>query len=255
MGNRLCSVEDQGERQGVHAILVPIRDPKTHQPMPGVTIQDMGLKMGCNGVDNGRLWFKGVKVPAKNFLSKHSTLTEDGQFTSTIEKLRDRFLVVADQLLSGRLCIASMMVGGMKVCLTTAMRYSSTRMAVGQDGKSSAPIISFQLQQQALFPLIATSFACFFGLNHVKKLYSNHQLAINDPHGEESRREVLRLCCVIKPLITWHAERVASICRERCGGQGYLAVNQFAQYIEFAHSGMTAEGDNVSRNVDVLLLL
>ena len=84
--------------------------------------------------------------------------------------------MVADQLLSGRLCIASMMIGGLKVCLATAMMYSTTRMAVGQDGKSSVPVISFQLQQQALFPLIATSFACFFGLNHVKRLYSNHQL-------------------------------------------------------------------------------
>ncbi len=28
--------------------------------MPGVRIEDMGHKMGCNGVDNGKLWFDGV---------------------------------------------------------------------------------------------------------------------------------------------------------------------------------------------------
>lgn len=27
------------------------------QPCPGVRIEDMGHKMGCNGVDNGKLWF------------------------------------------------------------------------------------------------------------------------------------------------------------------------------------------------------
>ena len=27
--------------------------------MPGVRIEDMGHKMGCNGVDNGKLWFDG----------------------------------------------------------------------------------------------------------------------------------------------------------------------------------------------------
>lgn len=28
--------------------------------MPGVRIEDMGHKMGCNGVDNGKLWFDGA---------------------------------------------------------------------------------------------------------------------------------------------------------------------------------------------------
>lgn len=54
--------------------------------------------------------------------------------------------------------------------------------------------------------------------------------------------EVVRLCCVIKPLVTWNAERVASVSRERCGGQGYLSCNRFGQAIGFSHAGMTAEG-------------
>ena len=28
--------------------------------VPGVRIEDMGHKMGCNGVDNGKLWFDGM---------------------------------------------------------------------------------------------------------------------------------------------------------------------------------------------------
>lgn len=42
----------------------------------------------------------------------------------------------------------------------------------------------------------------------------------------------------------WNLERVASICRERCGGQGYLSANKFGDYIATAHSALTAEGDN-----------
>jgi len=42
----------------------------------------------------------------------------------------------------------------------------------------------------------------------------------------------------------WNLERVASICRERCGGQGYLSVNKFGDYLAIAHAGLTAEGDN-----------
>ena len=26
----------------------------------GVRVEDMGHKMGCNGVDNGKLWFNGM---------------------------------------------------------------------------------------------------------------------------------------------------------------------------------------------------
>ena len=57
-------------------------------------------------------------------------------------------------------------------------------------------------------------------------------------------KDIVRLCCVIKPRVTWNFERVGTTCRERCGGQGYLSVNRFSGFIGLAHSGMTAEGDN-----------
>ena len=55
---------------------------------------------------------------------------------------------------------------------------------------------------------------------------------------------ILSLCCIDKVLAGSQLERVAAICRERCGGQGYLSVNKFGDYISQAHSTLTAEGDN-----------
>lgn len=52
------------------------------------------------------------------------------------------------------------------------------------------------------------------------------------------------LCCGIKPLCGWNCERAGSVCRERCGGQGYLSCNRFGDIIGFAHAAVTAEGDN-----------
>lgn len=43
---------------------------------------------------------------------------------------------------------------------------------------------------------------------------------------------------------SWHAEKCARICRERCGGGSYLAYNMIGAGLLGAHSGVTAEGDN-----------
>ena len=44
----------------------------------GVTIEDDGLKMGLNGVDNGQLHFDGVRVPRTAMLNRFADVAEDG---------------------------------------------------------------------------------------------------------------------------------------------------------------------------------
>ena len=68
----------RGKNEGVNSFIVPIRDAQL-KSCPGVTIEDMGFKMGLNGIDNGKLRFNQVRVPRTNMLNKLNDVTEDGK--------------------------------------------------------------------------------------------------------------------------------------------------------------------------------
>lgn len=64
--------DGDNKSHGVHAIIVPIRDRHNHLPLPGVTLGDCGKKAGLDGIDNGFLIFKDVRVPYDNLLDRFS---------------------------------------------------------------------------------------------------------------------------------------------------------------------------------------
>lgn len=88
-----------------------------------VPCSDMGHKIGLNGVDNAKLSFSNVRIPASQLLDRISAVTADGKFSSKVKGLRDRFLCQAEQLISGRLCIAAMMLALCKVGLAISVRF------------------------------------------------------------------------------------------------------------------------------------
>lgn len=134
-----------GKNEGVNAFIVRIRDEKM-RPCKGVMIEDMGVKIGLNGIDNGRLMFDHVRIPRTYMLNAFNDVNEQGKFISDIPKASARFFKVADRLLSGRLCIAAMSLSACKLAIYHAIRYSQQRMGVGRRGKSDMPIMAYQLQ-------------------------------------------------------------------------------------------------------------
>ena len=69
-----------GTNHGLHNFLVPIRDPKSLLPYPGVIIGDMGHKIGLNGVDNGFMMFDHYKVAREALLNRTGDVNKEGQY-------------------------------------------------------------------------------------------------------------------------------------------------------------------------------
>ena len=111
--------------------------------MPGVKIVDMGFKLGLNGVDNGALFFDNVRIPRENMLNKYGDVDENGKFSSETKNIPSRFFKVTERLVSGRLCIASLGMGGSRSCMYIGIKYAMQRMGVGESSLSDTPIFNY----------------------------------------------------------------------------------------------------------------
>lgn len=225
-----------------HSFLVPIRDLETHEILPGVVVEDMGHKMGLNGIDNAKLAFDNVKIPRENMLDRFAQIDGQGNYHTEVQgNARSRFLKTADQLLSGRICIASMSQGSSKGLLAIATEYSCSRLSTNPTtGESSTPIMAFNLQQRSLIPMLAKTIAIETALQEVKQNWKLNRQG----QPKNSHHSLIAQCCAIKAYSGWHANRVANEARERCGGQGFLSANRFGLAVTGTHSSITAEGDN-----------
>jgi len=84
----------------------------------------MGIKFGVNGVDNAVLKFNNVRIPRINMLNKYNDVDKNGNFQSETKNIGSRFFKVTERLLSGRICIAALCMGGTRGALYVAIKYA-----------------------------------------------------------------------------------------------------------------------------------
>ncbi|MGP3775735.1 acyl-CoA dehydrogenase family protein [Streptomyces sp. SDT5-1] len=242
-----AQLEVDGEREGVHAFVVPIR--VDGAPAPGVRIEDAGRKMGLNGVDNGRLWFDGVRVPREALLNRFADVTPEGVYQSPIENPGRRFFTMLGTLVQGRVSVGGGAINAAKVALAVATKYAVRRrqFEAASDAGGEQLLLDYGMHQRRLLPLLARTYALHFAQDVVRGQL-HEVFSGNRPGGrgddEQARRELESRAAGTKALGTWHATRTIQECREACGGAGYLSVNRFAALKADSDVFTTFEGDN-----------
>jgi len=231
-----------GKNEGVHAILVPVRNEK-HELLPGVKIEDNGYKLGLNGVDNGKIWFNQVSVPRKNLLNKYGEIKDDGSYHSDIKNPNKRFFTMLGTLVGGRICVARAGLGGAKIALAVAVKHALKRRQFNDSIKIQEDLLmDYPTHQLRLTPLVASAYVYHFTLDKMMEDYCDE--------SKPDKRVVETQVAGLKSIITWYANDTIQECREACGGKGYLIENRIADLKGDVDIFTTFEGDNT-----VLLLL
>lgn len=232
-----------GERTyGVHAFMVPIRD-DAGNPAPGVRIEDCGPKAGLNGVDNGRLWFSGVRVPRDALLNRYADVAADGTYTSPIESDGRRFFTMLGALVRGRVSVAGSAGSATQRALTIGVRRAESRRQFERPGGGEEIVLlDYLAHQRKLLPALATTYALHFAQEElVTMLHDVHTTASPD---ERAQRVLESRAAGIKAVATWHATAAIQMVREACGGAGYLADSLLPGLKADTDVFTTFEGDN-----------
>jgi acyl-CoA oxidase len=231
-----------GTSHGVHVVLVPLRD-DDGQALPGVTLGDNGHKGGLLGVDNGTIRFEQVRVPRSMLLDRYGGIDESGAYVSDIEGDSKRFFTMLGTLVRGRICVAAGAGASARKALSIATRYAVRRRQFSApDSTEEVVLLDYLAHQRKLLPAIATSYAHMFALNElVERLQELHELPEKDQEGQ---RELETRAAGLKALITRFTNDTAQVCREACGGAGYMAENGLTVLRQDADVFATFEGDN-----------
>ena len=231
----------KGEGYGVHCFVVPIRDSKG-KDAPGVTTSDCGYKGGLAGVDNGRIVFDEVRVPRDNLLNRYGNVAEDGTYSSPVDNINRRFFTMLGTLVRGRVSVGGSASAATQVALSIAGRYALKRRQFSAGDEEEVVIMDYRLHQRRLLPLIARSYALRYAQNQLMaRMHKLQTVKDPDPHQQ---RELEGRAAGLKAVQTAHATQAIQVCREACGGAGYLTENRLTTLKGDSDVFTTFEGDN-----------
>jgi len=237
-----------GKDYGVKTFVVQLRDTKTFTLLPGITIGDIGKKMGRDGIDNGYIQFTFVRVSRAALLMKYTQVSREGVVSEP-----PLAQLTYGALLGGRTSMVADSSNTAKKALTIAVRYAAIRRQFAQKGnKLETQILDYPIHQRRLLPLVAQAIAMNFTAMKLQEMYEDmtqslDRLKPGDPDlmdTLEKLKETHATSAGLKAFCTWACLDTIERCRQACGGHGYSAYSNLpAMFNDFAVQ-CTWEGDN-----------
>lgn len=227
--------------RGVHVFLIPIRDYKTHEVLPGLVIGDCGKKISLDGIDNGYMLFNNYHVSYDCLLDKFSQI-RDGKFKSSIKNKDKRLGVMMAGLIRGRLSVISGSEINARNCVTIALRYAGLRKQFG--GQVEKSILSYQTHQYRLVIGLSKSLAMRCGAGIITRIYEEIRPMLDkDPECDEVN-ELHSLLSAMKVVASTMSTGITQDCRTACGGHGFSSYSSIGRYRGYQDIHNTWEGDN-----------
>ncbi|KAG1708241.1 hypothetical protein DVH05_024924 [Phytophthora capsici] len=233
-----------GKDYGVHNFMVQLRDLESHDAMPGVTLGDIGPKIGFNNVDNGYCSFDRVRIPRDQMGMRVATVTPEGKYVKNSDVPQE---VLYFTMLQTRMSYIRSSGLALAKASTITIRYSGVRRqgydANNPDSKEELSVLDYQTQQYRLFPLLAAAYAITLTGNQVDAF--TLQLADQIKQGDPSMLVVGHaMSCGLKVLASEIACNGIETCRRACGGHGFLVSSGLPVLLGDVLQMVTAEGEN-----------
>ncbi|XP_074656011.1 peroxisomal acyl-coenzyme A oxidase 1-like [Tubulanus polymorphus] len=236
----LAQLYTRGECYGIHAFMLQTRRSDNHQPVPGVTLGDIGPKFGYNTNDNGFMSLNEVRIPRMNMLMKHAKVTKDGFY---VKNDSGHSKSTYGTMVFIRSLLVSDIANALSEACTIAVRYSAVRQQSEITPGTEAQILDYKTQQYKLLPLVATSYTFFVVGRLMREMYFTIQERIEN--GEiDLVPELHALSAGLKAFTSDVITIGLETCRTSCGGHGYSWSSGFPKIYTDICPAVTYEGEN-----------
>ncbi|KAH8408982.1 hypothetical protein KR009_004805, partial [Drosophila setifemur] len=235
----LAQLYVKGKHHGLQSFLVRIRDERNHQPLPGVDVGDIGPRLGGNGVNNGFLGLRDVRIPRNQMLMKNAQVLADGTFVQGRPPL-----LLYGTMVYVRVITLKDVLFGLLQAATIATRYSIVRRQSRIDeDKPEVSVLDHITQQAKILPQIARGVSYRLVADWLWRFYEQVMAQLESNATRHSLPELHALSCCLKAVSTDEASQGVDLLRKSCGGHGFLSSANFDSIYGLTSAAYTYEGE------------